>query len=925
MGVSGSLPGVDLAVVSKEAFACRLQGSIFYTSPSRLCSRNAANESCCSNHREDCTVKALSCGQERYHQEENGVRHVPPEQIYSLSEVQNDHNQDGQAGNLGGGMDGYARFKKCLLACSDSPQVSTSSGVQNREPGVPIHSHAFRSEHSPANFYQAMFSNRQGAQVEGHQNLCLPRRLDNLGTVVQAMPPSFNDDMQSDREVRLHHKSGEVILHPNSDDSMVGTDMGYEEAHSFFASPISGQSQGSHQEIHQMQGDNPPPVRTGGGSAQLCLHSQSSSQDIPQESQSCSEGTGKESPSRYTGSSVTRAQSKAFILAKAESIRISRSLAISSSHSRSVYGRIGHRMGVPHDRSSGRQRSLETSHVLLSHQSQGVHCSLDSSAEMQVGGEYLNKASLGQHFSSELHQSRGLNEIDTALVLDPIDSSFSGFEELDSVGRAYKRRAERLGRFIVQKSASSGGMDVGQSLISLDSFSGFSAPGRSDGDFPQSPASSLCVPMPGPSGRGSGRHVNQLEQMDVNLHLPSSQGSPYGSGLSASLQGEGDAHCSLVANSILVSRSSEFVFQPQGVPQSSPVAASPRQNSFMRLLLSISLTRLDFLMDIYSNLYGVSTAKYLLKSHRQSTRRQYETAWKSLVCFVKYKKPTTLTISFMLKFFIWLFENRKLQSNTITSYRCALMQPLKLGFSIDLCSEPFTLLIKSFFLERPLQPPREPQWCLDKVLDLLKSDRFVVNPCLKDLTMKVVFLIGLGTGVRISELHSLLRGETFIKFDDGYNSVTLYPNPEFLAKTESATNRRKPIFIRSFKLPSGAHHRLCPVSALRAYLRATNHMSSKKLFINPSSLADCTVLAITGLLRKLVKISQPGVYCAFHDLRKFATSKAFFSLMSCKNIRSRGGWSSNKTFASRYLAKSLGSRVPCVALGSLCRNLVGSV
>ena len=76
------------------------------------------------------------------------------------------------------------------------------------------------------------------------------------------------------------------------------------------------------------------------------------------------------------------------------------------------------------------------------------------------------------------------------------------------------------------------------------------------------------------------------------------------------------------------------------------------------------------------------------------------------------------------------------------------MQPLKLGFDID-CSEPFMLLIKSFFLERPIRSPREPQWRLDKVLDLLKSDRFSVYPCLKDLTMKVVFLIGLGAYVRI--------------------------------------------------------------------------------------------------------------------------------------------------------------------------------
>jgi len=191
--------------------------------------------------------------------------------------------------------------------------------------------------------------------------------------------------------------------------------------------------------------------------------------------------------------------------------------------------------------------------------------------------------------------------------------------------------------------------------------------------------------------------------------------------------------------------------------------------------------------------------------------------------------------------------------------------------------------------------------------------------------MGVVFLIGLASGVRICELHSLLGGSSFIKFDDNFNSVTLFPNPEFWAKTESATFRRKPIVINSFKLPSGNHHRLCPVLALKCYLRATKSLNATNLFINPITLVPCTSLAITNLLRKLVNISQPGIYCAFHDLRKFATSKAFVALMSCKGIRSRGGWASNRTFASRYLNKSLSSRVPCVAMGSVCHNQAGSI
>jgi len=117
-----------------------------------------------------------------------------------------------------------------------------------------------------------------------------------------------------------------------------------------------------------------------------------------------------------------------------------------------------------------------------------------------------------------------------------------------------------------------------------------------------------------------------------------------------------------------VSNTIGVVFQPQGVPQNSHIATGSREDSFMQLLLFISIAHLGILMDIYTNLYGAASAKYLLKAHRPSTRRQYKTAWKSLVCFVKLKKRTMISVSFMLEFLICLFEVRKLQSNTIMSY-----------------------------------------------------------------------------------------------------------------------------------------------------------------------------------------------------------------------------------------------------------------
>lgn len=149
--------------------------------------------------------------------------------------------------------------------------------------------------------------------------------------------------------------------------------------------------------------------------------------------------------------------------------------------------------------------------------------------------------------------------------------------------------------------------------------------------------------------------------------------------------------------------------------------------------------------------------------------RQYETCWKEFISFIKQQKPSAVSEKFMLEFFFWLFDVGKLQVNMI-SYWCALIKPTKLGFDIDLTTNSFVHIFKSFFLQRSPRAPREAQWCLHKVL---KTDMFFHNPSFDDLCMRTAFLVGLALGARVSDLHSLLRGNRFVKFDKDMNPVTL--------------------------------------------------------------------------------------------------------------------------------------------------------
>jgi len=105
----------------------------------------------------------------------------------------------------------------------------------------------------------------------------------------------------------------------------------------------------------------------------------------------------------YSCSSVTKSQSKAFILAQVMSVKILRICT----YSRAVHGCIQLGLGLPHKQSPARQGSVESSHGLFSHQCEGVRSSLDPSTELPLEERNFNQAPCRQCLSGELHQLVG--------------------------------------------------------------------------------------------------------------------------------------------------------------------------------------------------------------------------------------------------------------------------------------------------------------------------------------------------------------------------------------------------------------------------------------------------------------------------------------------------------------------------------------
>ena len=110
---------------------------------------------------------------------------------------------------------------------------------------------------------------------------------------------------------------------------------------------------------------------------------------------------------------------------------------------------------------------------------------------------------------------------------------------------------------------------------------------------------------------------------------------------------------------------------------------------------------------------------------------------------------------------------------------------------------------------------------------------------------------------------------------------------------------------------------------LRIYLRLSSATSSSKLFVNPD-LSDMTINKLRWYLCKFIRIGDPSAFPKVHDLRKVASSYAFFNSMNMEEICTLVGWSSYRVFRRHYLKKIQDVKSSMVILGVKIPGASGS-
>ena len=103
---------------------------------------------------------------------------------------------------------------------------------------------------------------------------------------------------------------------------------------------------------------------------------------------------------------------------------------------------------------------------------------------------------------------------------------------------------------------------------------------------------------------------------------------------------------------------------------------------------------------------------------------------------------------------------------------------------------------------------------------------------------------------------------------------------------------------------------------LRRYLQLSAASVSSKLFVHPSTLGELSVNKLRLLLCKFIRKADPTSFPKSHDLRKMASSFAFFHNIDMQEICDLVGWSSIRVFRKHYLKQIQEVSSSVVVLGA---------
>ena len=824
-------------------------------------------------------------------------------QIHKDPPIQDDNRFSGPSDSTQQQLDDESRHPRCLLARPSRATLSTIPGLPAGGSRLPLCSHAFRLGSGSEDLHQTHGYSGVRTTPERGVHSSVPGRPAGCLILQGRVSATHTDSLRSVGRKGVHFEPQEISAEASPSFHMAGTEMVHSlhEARSHTGDEDSATQEAT--ELLREQGHYPQKDGEPYGLDAVCIGDRSGSKESAQSGKPCDDTLSSLETQRSTYPDSSASQRDFETLEQPPLLEAGCSASTAPTVRDNAHGRLSDGLGLPLGWRVGKRNMVGSVHEHAHKRLRIGDSSIESSSHESPTGD-SHSGVLRQPSSSSL-----LTEMRFAVpVPKRMGFSHPAFhqEEESLLDRVVHSRSDECDRRrSLETETTADRVVVGLPLISTDSVTLSSTRGGSLRNSAE-PETVRVRRSESRSPRNSeGRVFFGLEPLEDNLPLSAIVPDFEGFEPSGRLPGNSVPSSSAMASTNLVSSlgGEEQELLPPGCI---PLSESWRRDCLRLILSPQKPSRVDFLQRIYSSLYSRQSAQYLTGHLRHSSANQYESIWSAWVEFVRRLNPPTVSAETVLSFCISLFERQRLAVNTILSYKSALKEPLLRGFGVDVSSQDFNFLSRSFALRRPAAPARFPAWSLNSVLNLLVTQNFAASIPL--LLEKALFLTALACGPRVSELHALRRGQ-FISRQG--HSLVLRPDPSFLAKNEDPLHRRSPIIIRALE---GQENSLCPVKSLENYLEATSSSSHGPLFRNQTG-GPLSKGNIRVTLARLIRKAQPQSFPRTHDLRKMAASLAFFGEMSFSEIAEFTGWSSQRVFLRHYLGEMTELRHRCVALG----------
>ena len=313
--------------------------------------------------------------------------------------------------------------------------------------------------------------------------------------------------------------------------------------------------------------------------------------------------------------------------------------------------------------------------------------------------------------------------------------------------------------------------------------------------------------------------------------------------------------------------------------------------------------------------YSQDVLNALGKSRAASTNQVYDSKWKLFASFCRKHgvPPEVAPPPLVAEFLLYLFRDRECTARTVSSYRSAIGNVLRLTSDYDPANDKLvSQLIKSFKRQRPPTVSKVPPWDLGIVLrHFMRPENANGFLDLHTLTAKAVFLLSLATAGRCQALAALENDLTIVQSSPMVILISyqkgFLPKQYFLLK-----NPKAPAPVRIQEIPENLSVGVCPVRTLLAYrsrvakLRSPGqsslfipHNTGKKTRLHPSAVGRYIVKTILRAYEAEGLQYPAGVRA--HDVRGIATSLRALTGVSLVDVITAGGWSQPSTFTRFYL------------------------